>query len=105
MGRQLGIFLRPHARIESLRRYLRELLIVKDERGKRLIFRYYDPRVLRVYLPTCFTQELQTVFGPIDRFLVEGEDPAALIRFGFDGVALLEEEVGLQVASVREQPL
>ena len=100
-GNSWGIFFRSDAGIERLRRHLREFLVVKDERGKRLIFRYYDPRVLRVYLPTCFTRELQTFFGPIDRFLVEGEDPATLIGFGFDSVALVEERTGLGVASLK----
>jgi Domain of unknown function (DUF4123) len=98
-GNSWGIFFRTNAGMERLRRHLREFLVVKDEGGKRLIFRYYDPRVLRVYLPTCFTRELQTVFGPIEHFLVEGEDPATLIRFGFDDGALLQEPVKLQVAS------
>jgi hypothetical protein len=30
-----------------------------------LLFRYYDPRVLRVYLPSCRPSELETVFGPV----------------------------------------
>jgi len=47
-------------------------LVVKDERGNRLVFRYYDPRVLRVYLPTCSPSELRTVFGPIECFWAEG---------------------------------
>jgi hypothetical protein len=100
-GKSWGIFFWSEAGMERLRRHLREFLVVKDERGKRLIFRYYDPRVLRVYLPTCLTRELQTVFGPIERFLVEGEDPATLIRFGFDGVSLSEETVELQMTSVQ----
>jgi hypothetical protein len=100
-GNGWGIFFRSDADIERLRRHLRKFLVVKDEGGKRLIFRYYDPRVLRVYLPTCFTRELQTVFGPIDRFLVEGKDPATLIRFGFDGVALVKEAVELRAPSTQ----
>ena len=100
-GNSWGIFFRSHSGMERLRRHLRGLLVVKDEQGKRLIFRYYDPRVLRVYLPTCLTRELQTVFGPIDRFLVEGEDPATLIRFDFDATSLSQETVKLQATAVR----
>jgi len=100
-GNSWGIFFRSPERMERLRRHLRGFLVVKDERGKRLVFRYYDPRVLRVYLPTCLTRELQTVFGPIDRFLVEGEDPATLIRFDFDGMSLSKETIELQATAVR----
>jgi hypothetical protein len=34
----------------------RRFLRVKDEDG--LVFRFYDPRVMRVYLPTCAAGEL-----------------------------------------------
>jgi len=45
------VFLRTETGIEQLRKHLRGFLRVRDEAGRRLIFRYYDPRVLRVYLP------------------------------------------------------
>lgn len=73
-GRNWGVFLRTEIGLKNLRKHLRGFLRVKDERGNRLVFRYYDPRVLRVYLPTCTPSELQTVFGPIESFLAEGED-------------------------------
>lgn len=81
-GQSWGVFLKTDTGFEKLRKHLRQFLLVKDDRGKRLIFRYYDPRVLRVYLPTCTEKELQTVFGPIREFLMEGEDPNELLTFG-----------------------
>jgi hypothetical protein len=69
----------------EVRRHLRTLFRVKDETGRILIFRWYDPRVLRAYLPTCLPAELHTFFGPIERFYCEGEDPGSLLQFGFDG--------------------
>jgi hypothetical protein len=48
-----------------------------------MVFRYYDPRVLRVYLPTCVTVELRTVFGPIECFWMEGESPEKMLEFCF----------------------
>ena len=72
-GRSFGIFAWSRAGIEALRRHFRRLLRVRDERGRRLYFRYYDPRVLRRYLPTCTADELREVFGPVGRLLAEGE--------------------------------
>ena len=63
LGRNLAIFLQTDASLRDLRRHLRTFLTVKDTSGRRMLFRYYDPRVLRVYLPTCSATELQTVFG------------------------------------------
>jgi hypothetical protein len=80
-GNSWGVFLRSDTSLKKLRRHLREFLIVRDERGRRLAFRYYDPRVLRVYLPTCTTSELRTVFGPIECFCAEGENSGDLVEF------------------------
>ncbi|HEY1339989.1 MAG TPA: DUF4123 domain-containing protein [Bryobacteraceae bacterium] len=82
-GNGWGVWFRAEANMETLRRHLRTFLRVTDYRGRRLIFRYYDPRVLRVYLPTCAPAELRTVFGPIRCFLTESDDAGALLRFEF----------------------
>jgi hypothetical protein len=87
-GRGWGVFLRvPDPR--NLRHHLRSLLRVQDESGRTLVFRYYDPRVLRVYLPTCTPEELATVFGPIGAFMVESEDGEALLEFAIAGRQLV----------------
>ena len=62
-GKHWGIFLTSQADLAALRKHFRTFTIVKDPDGKMLYFRYYDPRVLRVYLPTCNAQEIATVFG------------------------------------------
>jgi hypothetical protein len=65
----------------TLRQHLRTFLRVTNQRGRRLIFRYYDPRVMRVYLPTCMPAELRSVFGPIRCYLMESPDADAVLRF------------------------
>jgi hypothetical protein len=79
-----GVFVKCGAQLEVLRRHLRTLLLVRDESGNNLMFRYYDPRILRIYLPTCRVGELETVFGPIERFLMEDETSDTLLDFSFD---------------------
>jgi len=81
-GRAWGIFVQSDASIGTLRRHFRTLLRVKDESGNFLLFRYYDPRVLRVYLPTCRAGELRAVFGPsVIKFWIEAEDPTSIMSF------------------------
>ena len=60
---------------------MRRLLQFRTENHKRLFFRYYDPRVLRPFLPTCQPAQLAEVFGPIQRFDVESADGSQLLRF------------------------
>jgi hypothetical protein len=79
-GQSWGVFLKI-ADPANLRHHLRKFLKVQDEDGRRLLFRYYDPRVLRVYLPTCTTDELQQVFGPIETFITEGDGGDSLCVF------------------------
>lgn len=86
-GASWGVLARTSADIDALRRHFKGLNIVRGPDGQRLLFRYYDPRVLRVYLPTCTTLELAQVFGPVTELITEGEDCAA-ITFSFDGRTL-----------------
>jgi hypothetical protein len=93
--RHWGIFLRSDASIQTLRRHFRELLTVRDPKGRTLMFRYYDPRVLRAYLPTCLPGELRQVFGPVDVFIVPGDGPETAIEFRVDDGRLSKDLVVL----------
>lgn len=93
-GNSWGVFLRIKD-ASNLRHHLRTFLRVCDESGDILFFRYYDPRVLRAYLPTCRRDELRVVFGPVDRYLMESAGGDSLIEFAFDGNRLHERRVSL----------
>jgi hypothetical protein len=94
-GRHWGVFAVTDAELRAAHKHFRSFLTVYDPAGKPLRFRYYDPRVLRVYLPTCNAEELRAVFGPVSCYLFEGEDPNTLLRFRLDGGALGREAVKL----------
>jgi hypothetical protein len=64
---------------EELLDHFRTLLHVEDPEGKILKFRFYDPRVLRTYLPTCNAQELRRIFGPVDQYFVASEAGNTLV--------------------------
>jgi hypothetical protein len=80
-GKSWGIFLQSSAPFKELHRHFRKFLMVYDEEGTPLYFRYYDPRVLRVYLPTCNESELQILFDPVIHYYVEGKEINQLIKF------------------------
>ncbi len=94
-GNSWGILLKCDSGLDTLRRHLRTLLTVKNQAGKLLLFRYYDPRVLRIYLPTCTGEELKTVYGPIARFWTEDESPETLLEFRVERGALIRDEISL----------
>jgi hypothetical protein len=93
-GNSWGIFLRIRDS-SNLRYHLRTFLRVQDEAGRFLLFRYYDPRVLRVYLPTCRPDELTAVFGPIGSYLTESDDGRSLLEFEFDEGQLQQRRISL----------
>lgn len=101
-GNSWGIFLQAPApfKLNELQRHFRKFLMVYDEDGKPLYFRFYDPRVLRVYLPTCNETELETIFGPVNRYCVEGEDGNAMIEYFCAGGKLSQRIV--QLATLAE---
>ncbi len=98
-GRSWGVFLRTEMGMKQLRRHCRGLLTARDERGGLMLFRWYDPRVLRAYLPTCRPAELEAVFGPVDEYVMENEDPGELIGFRRDGARLAARPVPLPAAA------
>jgi hypothetical protein len=80
-GKSWGVFLESEATLKQLKRHFRQFIIVYDETGTPLYFRYYDPRVFRVYIPTCNEEELDLIFGPVDRFFSESEDGSSLVEY------------------------
>lgn len=66
---------------EDVRKWFRTFLRVQLADGRFVMFRYYDPRVLRQYLPTCTTEDIVKVFGPIETYFVEGKDEFEVLRF------------------------
>ena len=93
IGNSWGVFLKADTSLTRLRSHLRTLLIVRDWKGSKLYFRYYDPRVLRAYLPTCTTEELKSVFGPIKQFWTEDRDGSELLPFALQNGRLLKRVV------------
>lgn len=68
-----GVLVTSTASLVALRHHFRRFLRVVDEDGRPLMFRYYDPRVLGLYLPSCSADELEFVFGPVSDYLLRHE--------------------------------
>ncbi len=101
-GQHWGIFAVTSANLLKMRKHFRTFLKVFSPEGKPLYFRYYDPRVLRVYLPTCNAQEMKTVFGPIAFYMAEATNPEQLLRFSPGSGSPKQEEVAIDKIVMRE---
>ena len=78
-GNAWGVFLTASVKMDALRAHFRRFVMVQLPDGRSVYFRFYDPRVLRVYLPTCTEEERTTLFGPVERFVMEGEEGETLV--------------------------
>ncbi|MCP3137831.1 DUF4123 domain-containing protein [Pyxidicoccus xibeiensis] len=80
-GKSWGLFLTSRLPFKETRRHLRKFLMVQDATTKRqLYFRFYDPRVLRMFLPTCSVEQRTEFLGALETVLVEGEK-GEVLRF------------------------
>ena len=102
--RSWGVFAVSAAPQAELRRHLRRHLRVRTEEGKTLLLRWYDPRVLRIYLQTCNALELKQFFGPVRAFLGEGPVPGALQLFTEVDGKLAVETIAVQAIALPAAP-
>ncbi|MCU0649154.1 MAG: DUF4123 domain-containing protein [Gemmatimonadaceae bacterium] len=76
-----GILVIAPVAFEAMRTHLRKFLKVMGPDGRRLYFRFYDPRVLPVFLPTCERAQLDQFFGPVLAYgTSDGEGSATTYR-------------------------
>lgn len=76
-----GIFAICSGEIDKLRTHFRKFLTVKDPDGEKMYFRYYDPRILKAFLPACNEKELHQLFGPLEAYVVTATESQQLIIF------------------------
>jgi len=65
----------------EVRTHFRSLLMVKNHENVAVYFRFYDPRVLRSFLPICKPDQIPEMFGPVKLFVVEGKEQTRVNRF------------------------
>lgn len=80
-----GILVHSEAATGELVEHFRGLFTVELPDRSTAYFRYYDPRVLRTFLPTCSPEQLRTIFGPVDAFVCEDIDGSWTVYSRQDG--------------------
>ncbi len=97
-GKAWGIYVLSETQPDLVYKHFRQFLMVKTEAGAQLYFRFYDPRVLRQFLPTCTPVELKAFFGPVRYFLAEDEDPHYGISYWLENDVLKSQRMTRQEA-------
>jgi hypothetical protein len=92
-GNSWGVFINSGADTERLDKHCQKFKTIRTEEGTEPYFRFYDPRVLRIFLPTCDVAQLGVFFGPVSNFICEDEDSAFALLFSFVGNRLITEKL------------
>lgn len=102
-GKSWGGYLTSREQLETLRQHFRHFLMVQMPDRKQVYFRFYDPRVLRVFLPTCTADEVKQFFGPVKQYLMEDEKPDKLLQFASTDRGAEKKVVDLSQAAMVEE--
>jgi hypothetical protein len=79
-GDSWGVFVESAATFVALWRHFRKFILAEMPDGTPALFRFYDPRVLRGFLPTCDREQLESIFALPISFLLEDSE-VRLVRF------------------------
>jgi hypothetical protein len=93
-GQNWGVYLTSQLALPALWRHVRAQVHVYGPKLEPLFFRFYDPRVMRSYLPTCSPQQLAEFFGPVHFYIAEGEAPAGAHAWSLADGQLVAQNIG-----------
>ncbi len=65
-----GVFALSKSDLSSLSQHFARFLLATLPDGEKWFFRFYDPRVLGIYLSNCLPQELLDFCGPVRAFAI-----------------------------------
>lgn len=93
LGANAGVLFQTTAELDVVCAHLRDIFIVTDEAGQEYFFRFYDPRILRAFLPTCTGTELREFFAPVVRWICEDEAATGYHAYELDAARLSVSEL------------
>lgn len=81
-GDSRGIFLLSDRRLRQVRSHLRALTYAEMPDGELVLFRFYDPRALRTFMPVATPEQREGLFGDmVDLYLLENEAGDGVISY------------------------
>lgn len=93
MGKHWGIYAQSRSSMRDMRQHFRNMFQVYDESGKPMLFRFYDPRVIASFLPTCNGGELASFFGSVDAYFAESTNGESINQFTLENNTLKKTEL------------
>jgi hypothetical protein len=78
-----GYFVVANSDLDTLRTHFRRFLTVKLHDGSEVLFRFYDPRVLKTFLESSQPHEVHEFYGPARAFAVNSPDQKETVAVWF----------------------
>ena len=97
-GKGWASYFTSGAALEDISEHFKRFLTVQVEGGREVYFRFYDPRVLRDFLPTANPSEMVVFFGPVTSWFLEGEDKKSLLKISHASEGMRTEVLSLDGA-------
>lgn len=93
-GEQWGIYMTSYETLDRLRHHFRHFTMVKLPDGRVGYFRFYDPGIIRVYLPACSQREIAKFCEKINIVCVEKFDGlATMVMYKSKNGSLIETNI------------
>jgi len=82
-----NIFVTSNLDFKAFRKQIRKLLLVKSPEGQNMVFRFYDPRVMGMFLPILEKSQYDELYEGINQFLFTSSNKT------IKAVELVEDEL------------
>lgn len=82
-----------HLSFDELARHLRKFLITQIEDGRKIYFRFYDPRVLHFLLPLFDPNQSTLFFEKIDYMVLENSKQEDMTMFSVNEDGIINQEI------------
>jgi hypothetical protein len=102
-GKAWGIMAYSSKDLATLVKHFRKFLIVRTEGGNELYFRFYDPRIFRIFLPSCNHDQLMSLFEEVDYYVCEDEIPLTGTIFSIEHSSLRMDKISKEELSTFHQ--
>ena len=92
-GQNWGLWIESRTDLHAIHRRMRHFTQAKLPSGEGpVLFRFWDPRVFRVYMPLVEAADLAAWFQDIDGYVAEAEDGKGAVRYRLEGSNLARQD-------------
>jgi len=93
-GKGWGMYVLSDRPFASIRDHLRGLLVIPTGAGEGLSFRFFDPSILRSFLPSLSPEQARCFFGPVASIALEAQGSRLILRFAAPAAVVTAEGAG-----------